>query len=119
MTRKIDALVAEKVMGLETRFIDGAWLTTGVNMKEITEATPLYSSTWAGMGEVVEKMEAEGWYWTSRKAPDNCYFLQFVKNGKRRRGNGWSETAFTEAVCIAALRAKGVPEEEIQAALNG
>lgn len=62
---------------------------------------PHYSSTWEGMGLVVEEMERRKWKWQTGKMADGCFGL-FIEGGDDFWGSG---ATAPEAVARAALRA--------------
>lgn len=124
MSRKLDALVAEKVFGWKLEPVSGLWMwiknpDSGQYTQTSGRFLPDFSTTWAGMGEVVEKMEAEGW---QLAAYGRAYMAGFVFG---ETGEPVMELVdvqkggFVMAVIVSALRAKGVPGDEIQAALKG
>lgn len=141
MTRKLDSLVAEKVMGWTYIIKED----TGYSWWKIPESDPLhddwdghddaqphYSSDIAAAWEVRNKMaethDVVVCHWlfnneegdnrceiTPRQTPDEC-----SKCGRcppSTHFEVWAKTAEL-AICIAALRAVGVPENEIQEAMQ-
>ena len=157
MSRKLDALVAERVIELnECPDCQGHGILAkpliypeppdtpcqrcNTRGKIILDPRkiPLYSTSWAGMGEVVEKMEGEGFVHKHEKftrslremfqkmdmeKPDCDYsgvrfdFILYEYESDSDSFIGYADQ-LSAACSIAALRAKGVPEEEIQEALK-
>lgn len=84
----------------------------GTSWKGVTD----YSTTWEGMGLVVERMREEGWYWDIGNGAnrDGPYWTAWLDNaGEDENGaGGWrdGEAADTPmlAVALCALKAKGV-----------
>lgn len=123
MTRKLDVLVAAHVMELNGPPSD-SW-------EEVSDDTwglakkrwpPSYSTTWAAMGEVVEKMEGEGFKHghTSDmgKSDDREWWFWHKDRVVYGRPFKACSGSLPAACAFAALRAKGVPEETIQDALK-
>lgn len=115
--RELDAKVAEALTGDNVHLISGKllWLTyPGGQMKEV----PAFSTTWEGMGVLVEEARKQGIY------------LEYEHyQNKRYLGRSWEhlpaeqdwlvmpkDTAFNppegetapHAVCLAFLKAKGI-----------
>ena len=68
---------------------------------------PLYSSTWEGLGLVVERMRELGWAWTmDYQLGSKFYTTEFWAHGKEPWGWAKANKA-PEAVCLAALDALG------------
>ena len=90
--RALDALIAERVFG-EPR----------------TNPYP-YSSTWEGLGRVVERMRELGWAWTmDYQLGSKFYTAEFWAHGKEPWGWAKADKA-PDAVCRAALDALGEGE---------
>lgn len=107
--RKIDALVAEKVMGWRPPSEDVAdlWERSKVWYSPETasaEHLPDYSSDIADAWEVVEKLESEdpGYFNLSVTTPPGWY-VTFVDPDSC----AYADTA-PLAICLAALKAKGI-----------
>lgn len=126
--RALDAMVAEKVMGWKwfvhpeepraflasPKSLDQmermGWLPDdGREAREMGFSIPAYSSTWEGLGLVVDEMERRKWAWKIQKvyrgegAADGHYAL-FTSGGQE--GYSLALTA-PEAVARAALKALG------------
>ena len=108
--RELDALVAEKVMGL--RFVwrsqltdhygynAGVWtIPTKWGTMDLTEEPPRYSTDIAAAWEVVEKMREDGFLVA-------LYRSAGAWIADTNPGYGKSDTA-PHAICLAALRAVG------------
>lgn len=112
--RELDALVAEKVMGLAITTTWKGKLATESEWKEI-ETVPgpykHYSIDISAAWEVVEKMEKEGFDFCIHKYNGNSYYkAQFDKNGDLdtiiyREPTGESAP---HAICLASLEAIGM-----------
>ena len=131
--RERDAVVAEKVMGLEYLCVGyfgtedetprmrelhgwmgrvGIWSVGSyfVNVDSdfwIEAERRQYTTSWDAMREVVEKMRAAGWSWSV----DHTWGARYARAGftrlhKDEYASGYAEAA-PEAVCIAALTALG------------
>lgn len=119
MSRKIDAMVAEKVMGWTlSKRVGYGWPTCGAKVPPSKVAT--YASRHAAVLGVVGKMNERGLWlsaWQDEDTKD--WWVQWCKgdlcNGELGEANA---DTLSLAVCIAALRAVGVPEDEIQAAIK-
>lgn len=155
MSRKIDELVAERVMGLPRPAsmmtyrdaekeeggraswfalrrpgwfanIDWGDIEREKMYDERVEWQPdkEYSEDIAAAWEVVEKMEDKGYRCdVSNVNPDGepNWYAKFLKFTKGEFPTYWMERSDTAplAICLAALRAVGVPESEIEEAING
>jgi hypothetical protein len=95
--RELDLIVAEKVMGLTTmpeRGCEGPWYFT----ENRWCALPFYSQNISAAWEVVEKMKED-------------FCISLIKDlGYSADFGGWLSDADTapHAICLAALKAKGV-----------
>lgn len=114
--REIDALVAEKVMGLEiirgegVRYagpngFDNMYIEMGSwNGESQTKYVPLYSTRIQDAWQVVDKMKSNGWY---------ALIVEAEKTGVCFDSNLHDETvthdcdSIPEAICFAALKAVG------------
>lgn len=118
--RKIDALVAEHVMGLEKPREELADLWDSGKVWICPETTcperlPYYSSSIAAAWEVVEKLREDKW----RPLIDHSYpgettvEIEFGEAGDEDHAGRFYITHATAplAICHAALRAKGVTVE--------
>lgn len=119
-SRELDALVAERVMGLvpcqNERAHDPAsefYIGNGNCHAQPDSPTdggedPFYSTTWEGAGLVLEAMRERGWRWAVYPAASGpAIAATFSRTGKGNRHlEGQAVTApAPRAVCIAALRA--------------
>ena len=113
--RKLDALVAEKVMGMPRAIVDALAL-----------GPPAYSTSIADAWDVVEKLDTPGPFWTIESPrgvmDDTKWSAHYIPvptkfGGSGRLGVGEADSA-PLAICIAALKAVGVSEAEIQEAMN-
>jgi hypothetical protein len=120
MSRKIDALVAEKVMGWRVHHRNTAWWVKAEEENSAVSRPIAFVGTWApsediaDAWEVVEKMRGSvhdisvGWHDNKYTAvitvviDTKCGFDQFQAS---------ADTA-PMAICLAALKAKGVDIEE-------
>jgi hypothetical protein len=114
--RELDAMVAEKVMGLETGASgDNAWIL-GDALYVIDDGhaavLPHYSTDIAAAWLVVEKMRADGWHFelSDRDAVDEQpFWVEFATKEYERGGQSW-QAAAPHAICLAALKAVGALE---------
>jgi hypothetical protein len=112
MSRKLDALVAEKVMGLVP--------SAAVGKRKVWNDLPHYSSNITAAWEVVEKFTlririecyAESDYVDFDS--EECWHVDIW--APSREGCCVTAPTVTIAICKAALQAVGVSEEEIQEA---
>lgn len=132
--RELDALVADQVMGLKrtvrikgtvettTIYTDSPYFNDGVSEDDMMKyyCLPLhYSTSIADAWQVVEKLQCQGhdWKWFLLLEYDNVetWDCAFHKNSKSDGGDPdiWA-TADTapHAICLAALKAMGVTDEE-------
>lgn len=145
--RKIDAMVAERVMGWSSVGIwdsyhkneagehvrdepqpDSSYVGVGPNMiaefkAGIRDATfgviPAYSTDIAAAWEVIEKMRAKGWgYELFSMAGSTQHEATFGHPSDRTKDAAAETDSMPLSVCLAALRSVGVPEAEIQAAME-
>lgn len=87
---------------------------------------PRYSSDAYASEALLEKMRKLGWQWVGESYPEReretggIYFWQFYHShsADARHPSARSNNRL-EGIVLAALRASGVPEEEIQEALRG
>lgn len=111
--RKLDALIAEKVMGypdkLKADKYDNVYRKSGDSW--IATAIPNYSTEIAAAWEVVEKMRLQGFFTSvtdlslDSGIEDWSWSFVDIKTGSRRyNGRGTAP----HAICLAALKAKGV-----------
>ena len=108
-TRKIDALVAEHVMGLELR--DGLVdMSEELNSKGCWREPKCYSTDIASAWEVIEKLKDSldlvEIFWDI-----DCWCCNLWKDGEEIIRSHAHETA-PLAICLAALKAKGVRIED-------
>lgn len=117
--RALDAAVAEKVMGwepvpwrMERGVLPGAFMWRSSDGSVLYPAElPAYSSTWEGLGLVVEEMERLGWAWqlTNRRAvftkPHDIGPPSVVES--ERTGQISVVVDIARAVARAALKALG------------
>lgn len=116
--REIDALVAEKVMGW-SRYHDGAWLTA----EELPDhgGFRIISGSWspstdiAAAWQVVERMRFLGWRMCSYVNPDETaairYCVDYHLPYRPTAGYCHNNESMPAAICLAALRALGIPIE--------
>jgi len=141
MTRKLDSLVAEKVMGWVSSpdnpwgypALRGPWWKTVpqrvYSLYETQHATntPPFSASIDAAWEVVEKMRASDWavrIEVNRFESDDLVSMWANDNNPKAgesysSGDGRDASAVPLNVCLCALRAVGVPESEITAAMEG
>lgn len=134
--RKIDAMVAENVMGAPVKWgviFGDDWYQEYPSRKEaeadmnegeteLEHDGPKFSTDPAAMMVVVEKMCEAHWPYMKKPAPgdgdrERWRVTFHNKNGETgvNARHGVSDS-LPLAVCLAALRAVGVPESEIEAA---
>lgn len=118
MSRDLDAVVAEKVMGW--RKMEGFWVAPGtpdwVNLYSQPRDPPPFSSDIAAAWQVVEKMVGHGEGNEVRITAglgrcDVTFDLPGYRPILDRIGDATSDSLPT-AICLAALRAVGVPIPE-------
>ena len=125
MSRKIDALVAEKVMGFSVtrEYAFPAWsvppespLFRKWDGEYVSNGAPPFSTDIAAVWSVVEKFG-----YTIHTCDMGVKVELFNEPGKgpSRRVGESLESSAPIAICLAALRAVGVPETEILAAMEG
>lgn len=92
--RDLDVLIAIEVMW---RIVSG---DAGV------DAIPAYSTTYEGMGLVLERMRGFGWYGSVKMSLDMSCYARFTRNASPKY-HGFEVDADTlpHAVCLAALKA--------------
>lgn len=119
--RELDALIAERVMGIDAELIhtDGAPRTIAYRgMQAVVRAVDHYCTDIAAAWEVVEKMRADGWefeIWDRdahlTRAHGVPWGAEFSREGlawEPLRRKGSADTA-PLAICLAALAS--LPEE--------
>ena len=100
MSRKIDALVAKHVMGLEeVEKIGGYWVDEIVNGVTIRTALPRYSTDIAAAWSVVEKLGM------TYRIEDGT--VSFWDEDLQETHEAYEDTP-AMAICLAALAAQGV-----------
>lgn len=104
--RELDALVAEKVMGIAVnRFGEVIQPGMGVGMPR------RYSTDIASAWGVVEKMQADGWFFKVEDgALHTCWYADFIISEPGRPPKGPRRTQADTAplaICLAALKAVG------------
>jgi hypothetical protein len=103
--RKLDALVAEKAMGAKVWDRDGVLIMTRCSPHQ---ELPHYSTDWAAVGNVVKEMQ------DYQKPPQmghplHLQYHYWVKKWYASIGASEAlEDTAPLAICLAALRAKGV-----------
>jgi hypothetical protein len=116
--RELDALVADKVMGLSVRQVvgyaeyikgrdvayTGEWIYDTDEPYDLAIEVPYYSTDIAASWEVVEKMRPS---YRFNLFEYSCYEAQFRKLGDQYIAVGRAQ-AVPHAICLAALRACGV-----------
>ena len=147
MTRSLDRLVAENVFGWKVidkdeavrrstdlqalrtdsagimrcdfsiRYSHGLYVDKGKPpFADEFDSLPMFrlliSEAWA----VLEALRAQDWSFIIYDLKDSGYYVSF-DNGYKYPLPGASHESITTAICLAALRAKGVPEAEILKAL--
>lgn len=147
MSRKIDALIAEKVMGLwvgpnlmRTDYECTEYVFVNPDRGEHSgrrwdgpkRRVPDYSTSIAAAWDVVEKMRIDGWNFSmlgeaprtpprtsipSDKDPKNRFRFHNLMHQPPKDPNGADEATMPLAICVASLRALGVPDVEILAAM--
>lgn len=113
--RRIDALVAEKVMGWcfdghNWSFPAGEWQAC-----ECSEPNgpPSFTTSWDAAGQVVERMIDAGWeFEVTASAMFHEARFTMLEDSKATSYYGSGETS-PRAVCLAALRACGVDVDEL------
>jgi len=120
--RRIDALVAERIFGFD--IMEPIRGIRAVQTPEGARHTlRRYSTDIAAAWTVAEALIAKGWSFALDSEWGNPW--KMVVWGAGVKPNSPSGTAVTKtltpclAICIAALHAAGVPDAEIQAALDG
>lgn len=100
--RELDALVAEKVMGLVVAKCGGEFGRMEVFFAGDSLLRP-YSTDMTAAQEVLEKMEEDGFHYFISTIGDWMYQVEF------ERGQCFQEhsTSVPHAICLAALRAVG------------
>lgn len=104
--RELDALVAEKVMGMDVdkarharfRFENGIKLYLPV---------PAYSTDTAAAMNVLGRMRADGWFFSlnDRNGEESKpFWAEFASENFERGGQAW-EATLPHAICLAALKA--------------
>jgi hypothetical protein len=107
--RELDALVAEKVMGLEVN--RDMWVGDYLRHRHLVDPmlwtlVPHYSTTWDGMGMVIEAMAKLGWrlrVYEMYTGPYEVTFEQAYDHGFVERTR--SDVKLPRAVALAALAA--------------
>jgi hypothetical protein len=108
--RELDALVAEKVMGLEP-----CQCHTGTgDLDEIcglcfTDTLKHYSTDIAAAWQVVKKLYDDGWEWELREeilSSEAIAIKSKARYGKTEAGR-WLSSTMPHAICVAALNAVG------------
>ena len=114
-TREIDRLVSEKVMGLSVLPIYDDVPPRPITGYEIHTAPgqyarlPHYSIDIAAAWEVVEKMKADGWAVNIYSGNGSqCWEAEFGHPSDRSQDAGSETSPLPLAICLAALRVKGV-----------
>lgn len=105
---KIDALIAEHVMGVGK--MRGTFVTDiDQETRTLTLATrleyPRYSASIEAAWEVVEKLNAEGFWFNLSTCDDRTFTADFSGDSRE-----YSASA-PYVICLAALKAKGVEVE--------
>lgn len=106
--QKID-LVAEKVMGWR-RKSPGRWWADAEGYLRWKQVHFQPLDYWSAMREVVEEMQRQGWGLVCDTYPDQQSHARFDKVFSSESARAIGDT-LPEAVCLAALRAKGVEIE--------
>lgn len=119
--RRMDALVAEKVMGRKVWYDEDAhgdlhiWWEYFVDESDggvagVQRLLAPYTTDWAAAGQVVEKMRADGWNVSivfKDTFPRLFWRVDFEKPREMQEGSERVDSA-PLAICNAALRALGV-----------
>ena len=112
--RELDALVAEKVMGMVDNRPSGRsgemwgimdWYAPGEPVW--VGDFPLYSTDISAAWEVVEKMREKGFYLDTNNRQPEGYWCEFADEGYEVGGQAFGESE-PHAICLASLRALGV-----------
>lgn len=115
--RELDALVAEKVMGLEiTKIANGhMWFRDGVTLRS---PIPHYSTDIAAAWLVVEKMSSDGWiHEITEHINDSqikCAMFANRSGHYESYERSWDDEQWAvsgtapHAICLAALKAVGI-----------
>ena len=126
--RELDALVAEKVMGLKKSirlhsttdmidaYINNPYFTDVVRKEDLHHVEPLhYSTSIAAAWEVVEKLSErrdphdEQWAVHISKRKSNLFYSQFCKGCVCHTAEAEADTP-SLAICLAALKTLEVPD---------
>jgi hypothetical protein len=118
MTTKLDALVAERVMGW--RLVGRCWYSsTGHAVRDESDWAP--AECIADAWRVVERLRTQDppHALTMLDSDDGGYIVSFANRNDRWNAKSiQSHREVTLAICVAALRAVGVSEGEIQEAMR-
>lgn len=111
MSRKIDVLIAEHVMGLEvceSPPVAPCYVDYGVGVDGVDGWLPHYSTNIAAAWEVVERFHSAGIRVdTGLDGKGNRYRVRIITRNITQR----AKTA-PMAICLAALKAKGIEVED-------
>lgn len=100
---ELDRAVAEVIFGLEVRE-NRFGEVRAYDFEGEPDLVPAYSSTWAGLGLVVEEMARRGYSYTIQSADDDYhYYVEMWKAGTD--DHCMFGKSLAEAVCRAALLA--------------
>ena len=117
MTRKIDVLICERVLGLRVVGVREFLESTDTTGMLATDSVPPYSTSLDAVWPV--GMEQGRLVLKARDDTTQPYvFADVFRNGRNWIVDERSLHPAT-AICLALLRAHGVSEEEIEAALAG
>lgn len=112
--RELDALVAEKVMGIWPWLLHDEYEPKAMTCPETgIQTSPVrafdrYSTDISAAWQVVERMQVDGsWYSISGPADGFPRYHAEILNGWKSLAEAEAETA-PRAICLAALRALGV-----------
>lgn len=111
--RELDALIAEKVFGITTRWRDGSnyggdptrYLEYGKQTLGVGTQVPNYSTDILAAWEIVEAMKSNGFQFAIYNIPSGVFTVRFEKDLKLYSMD--SETSIPYAICLAALRSDG------------
>ncbi len=107
MSREIDALIAEHVMGLDASVYpirNGTVYSDGKTTFRIDEGLPHYSTSIKDAWEVIEKVKHDGTFSLDWYEDEGWNVVQYIGN---EIDTTIADTA-SLAICKAALKAKGV-----------
>jgi hypothetical protein len=118
--RRIDALVAEHVMGWISAGDDPfhQWGDKGPMWCEMGRSwirLPDFTTSWDAAGQVIERMRESGWFWQGSMNEPSGFYSEFSKlaDPKYKPASMAIGDTLPLAVSLAALRACGVQVDEV------